>query len=112
MTGAKKTGPTYPLSDVVRLATVDGSRFVTASATSDSAELLGIAERSEIFRIVASLKPSHFYKTMQATQSQGLWQDVYLPTAAVPRFQGGVVLYCKVQINNSGALVVISFKPK
>jgi len=54
--------------------------------------------------IVNFLQPSHFYKTMASEQRSGLMQDVYKIT-----YEGKRV-YLKLQINQSGLAVIVSFK--
>ena len=54
--------------------------------------------------IVNFLQPSHFYKTMASEQKSGLMQDVYKIT-----FEGKRV-YLKLQVNQSGLAVIVSFK--
>ncbi len=47
---------------------------------------------------------SHFYKTMAAEQKAGLMQDVYKITYEGQR------IYLKLQINQTGIAVIVSFK--
>jgi Motility quorum-sensing regulator, toxin of MqsA len=107
--GQSAKQPHYPLSDVLRLAQLEGSRAVSLTAEADALNELGLG-RVGIFKIVSALTLADFYKTMPAIKRQGFMQDVYRPHAPTPRFQGGVRIYCKVQIVQS--LVVISFKLK
>src|SRR5437764_209133 len=58
-----------------------------------------------IFKTVATLHERDFYKTMESETVEGTWQDVYHAFAKPPRYQGGVEIYCKVQILN-GMLTV------
>lgn len=108
---SKKKLPTYPLTDVVRLAKGEADAIVTGTAERDADNELGIKTRRAILAIVAQLQSTDFYKTMEAEAVPGLWQDVYRPNAIVPKYQAGVQLYCKVQLNQA-KLVVISFKLK
>ncbi len=97
--------------DVVRLAQTTGARFLTESSKADARGRLGIYEQAVIYKIVADLRPTDFYKTMESETLPGTFQDVYHPQVRTPAFQGGVFLYCKVQIRD-GSLWVISFKPR
>lgn len=110
---AKTKGPTYPLVEVRQLATLINARFLTATATSCARDELGL-DREGVFRVVAALSASDFYKTMPSEQWVGLFQDVYRPTIITPKYQSGVTVYCKVQIvtSENKQLVVISFKRK
>lgn len=98
-----KRAPTYDLSEIQRKVAAGDFR-VTFSAR-DGAALLGFQE-SDIARCVTALRPTDFYKSMEAEQASGLWQDVYRPT-----FEG-IALYVKLQVALRGKAVVISFKEK
>lgn len=102
--------PTYILIEVIRLSKTPGARNISGTAESDARDGLGL-DREGIFRLVASLKTTDFYKSMPSTQRPGTFQDVYRPLATTPLHQRGIVVYCKVQIV-SAALVVISCKQK
>lgn len=67
--------------------------------------------RHLVFAVVAALKATEFYKTMQSEQNPGLWQDVYRTSVTCPKYPSGVTVYCKVQLVHGGlTVVVISFK--
>lgn len=105
--GKRAKTPTYPLEDVIRLSKRDGSRILTGSAEGTARGELGLT-RDGVFRIVANLRATDFYKTMPSEKCPGTFQDVYRPIAPTPLYQGGVQIYCKVQITTG--LVVVSFK--
>lgn len=108
MAAAKQRSvPTYPLAEVHRLASTVDARFVTGTAERDAWAELGL-KRDGIFRIVAALTTADFYKSMPSEQNPGTFQDVYRPTCCTPLHQGGVQLYCKVQVVTKR--IVISFK--
>jgi hypothetical protein len=100
--------PTYPLADVQRLVNAGKCR-VTGTAEMSARDELGLL-RAQILVNVLRLKATDFYKSMQSDRVPELWQDVYRPTIATPLHQGGIVVYCKVQISKQGDAVVVSFK--
>ncbi len=81
----------------------EGKYLVTFSAL-QSAALMGFLDEDITDCIVNFLEPTHFYKTMAAEQKPGMMQDVYKIT-----FEGKRV-YLKLQINQSGLAVIVSFK--
>ena len=81
----------------------EGKYLITSSAF-QSATLMGFLDEDITDCIVNFLQPSHFYKTMASEQKSGLMQDVYKIT-----FEGKRV-YLKLQINQSGLAVIVSFK--
>jgi motility quorum-sensing regulator / GCU-specific mRNA interferase toxin len=81
----------------------EGKYLVTFSAL-QSAVLMGFLDEDITDCIVNFLQPSHFYKTMASEQKSGMMQDVYKIT-----FEGKRV-YLKLQINQSGLAVIVSFK--
>jgi|HubBroStandDraft_1064217.scaffolds.fasta_scaffold09431_1 MqsR (Motility quorum-sensing regulator) toxin of toxin-antitoxin system len=101
--------PKYPLEEVKRLVRAKAWRL-TGSAEDSARVELGMMG-PQVLQCVLSLKASDFYKQMESDKCPGLWQDVYRPTVVAPLHQGGVVVYCKVQID-AGVTVVISFKVK
>lgn len=109
---SKKTRPTYDLQKVSELALTTGRRLLTEEARTTALSDFGLT-RGQVFAIVAELKPADFYKTMESEQFPGLWQDVYRPVIACPKYPSGVDVYCKVQLrNNELTIVVISFKKR
>ena len=81
----------------------EGKYLITSSAL-QSAALMGFLDEDITDCIVNFLQPSHFYKTMASEQRSGLMQDVYKIT-----FEGKRI-YLKLQINQSGRAVIVSFK--
>jgi hypothetical protein len=96
-------GATYALPQLKELIRSQ-KYFVTVSAR-QTAALLGFLDDEDILDCILNhLQPSHFYKTMAAEQKPGLMQDVYKIT-----YEGKRV-YLKLQINQSGRAVIVSFK--
>ena len=97
--------PTYDLRHLQKLVGQgDLSRFVTVAARRGAGEA-GFGE-ADIISAVLELGSSDFYKTMEAEQYPGRWQDVY-------RLEfRGVALYIKLQLSADGRAVVIQFKPR
>lgn len=95
--------PAYDLEEVQRLVGQGPiSRRITKVAA-EGAVAAGLSEES-LVEAVLSLSPAHFYKSMEAEQRPGLWQDVYhLP-------HGSVELYIKLQIGVDGCAVVVQCK--
>jgi motility quorum-sensing regulator / GCU-specific mRNA interferase toxin len=92
----------YALQLVKELVKEDKYRItVTAFQT---AALMGFLDEDITDCIVNFLEPTHFYKTMASEQKAGMMQDVYKIT-----FEGKRI-YLKLQINQSGLAVVVSFK--
>jgi motility quorum-sensing regulator/GCU-specific mRNA interferase toxin len=81
----------------------EGKYLVTFTAL-QSAALMGFLDEDITDCIVNFLQPSHFYKTMASEQKSGLMQDVYKIT-----YEGKRV-YLKLQINQGGLAVIVSFK--
>lgn len=79
------------------------SRISAAAVT--GATLLNLQE-SDIITAVLELGPGNFYKSMESEQCPGLWQDVYHL-----RYRCSNV-YIKLQLDFSGAAVVIQFKER
>jgi len=88
-----------PMKELVK----EGRYLVTSSAL-QSAALMGFLNEDITDCIVNFLEPTHFYKTMASEQKAGMMQDVYKITIEGKRF------YLKLQINQSGLAVIISFK--
>ncbi len=94
--------PTYALLRLKGLVK-EGKYRITISAF-QTAALMGFLDEDITDCIVNCVAPSHFYKTMAAEQKAGLMQDVYKIT-----YEGQRV-YLKLQINQSGLAVIVSFK--
>jgi motility quorum-sensing regulator / GCU-specific mRNA interferase toxin len=92
----------YPLSRIKELVR-EGKYRITVSAF-QTAALLGFLDGDITECVVNCLEPSHFYKTMAAEHKAGLMQDVYKIT-----YEGQRV-YLKLQINQAGIAVIVSFK--
>jgi hypothetical protein len=95
--------PTYDLEAVQRLVGQGPiTRWITRAAAEGAIEL-GMNEDA-IVEAVLMLTSAHFYKSMEAEQRPGLWQDVYhLP-------YGRRELYLKLQIAYDGHAVVVQCK--
>lgn len=101
--GDRSRTPTYDLEEVQRLVGQGPITRQITLAAAEGAVALGLSEEA-LVAAVLSLTSAHFYKSMEAEQRPGLWQDVYhLP-------HGGVVLYLKVQIGYDGRAVVVQCK--
>jgi len=103
--------PTYPLADITRLAQTENKRIVTTDAQSRARNSFDF-DLDDIYAAIAALKEREFYKTMPSEKNPGLFQDVYHPRIAPQPFPDGIEVYCKVQIDSLGRVVVIAFKPK
>ena len=94
--------PSYALLRLKELVK-EGKYRITVTAF-QTAALMGFLDEDITECIVEFLAPSHFYKTMASEQQPGLMQDVYKIT-----YEGKRV-YLKLQINQSGLAVIVSFK--
>jgi len=94
--------PSYSLPLIKKL--VSGDKYRITVSAFQTAALMGFLDEDITECIVDFLEPSHFYKTMAAEQKPGLMQDVYKIT-----YEGKRV-YLKLQINESGIAVIVSFK--
>jgi hypothetical protein len=81
-----------------------GEQVPDSSSAFQTAALMDFLDEDITDCAVNCLAPSHFYKTMAAERQAGLTQDVYKIT-----YEGRRV-YLKLQINQSGLAVIISFK--
>ena len=97
--------PTYDLQHLQQLVGQgELSRFVTVAAHRGAGDAGFVDE--DIVSAVLALGTRDFYKTMEAEQCPGLWQDVY-------RLEfRGVSLYIKLQLSAEGRAVVIQFKAR
>jgi motility quorum-sensing regulator/GCU-specific mRNA interferase toxin len=97
--------PTYDLQHLQQLVGQgELSRMVTGAARAG-----GIAfgvDVTEIIAAVLELRDSNFYKTMEASQCPGLWQDVYHLTYR------GIMWYIKLQLSPDGRAVIVQFKQR
>ena len=83
---------------------VQQGKYQVTFAAVQAAALMGFLDEDIADCIANFLEPTHFYKTMASEQKPGMMQDVYKIT-----FEGKRV-YLKLQINQSGLAVIISFK--
>ncbi|HEX8244175.1 MAG TPA: type II toxin-antitoxin system MqsR family toxin [Longimicrobium sp.] len=97
--------PTYDLERIQQLVGQGPITFRFTTAALHGAAALDLSE-NDIVEAVLSLTSSCFYKSMESERLPGLWQDVYHLTYR------GVVLYLKVQIDQSGRAVVVQCKEK
>jgi hypothetical protein len=93
---------TYSLSRIKDL--VRESKYRITVSAFQTAALMGFLDEDITDCIVNCLASSHFYKTMAAERRAGLMQDVYKIT------YDGRRVYLKLQINQSGLAVIVSFK--
>ena len=94
-------GPYYDLEKWKSIAAT-GYYRITYSALSDGRHI-GFDDE-DILDCCFQLDDNDFYKPMKAITAPDLWQDVYKITYESVR------LYVKIQINDSGKAVVVSFK--
>lgn len=91
----------YPLWRVLELV---AARRVKATRTArDGATALGL-DMTGLARVVSSLQPCDFYKSMTMHADHTIWQDVYRPVTPY----GGV--YLKLTVTEG--LLVVSFKSR
>lgn len=97
--------PAYDLHELQRLI---GQGPISSSITRTAkrgAAALGLGDE-DIVDAVLELTSMHFYKSMEAEQQPGLWQDVYHLDYL------GVQLYIKLQISADGRGVVVQYKAR
>lgn len=100
-----KAKPTYELSTIKKLLNDPKTRHITRQSYW-TAVSLGYAGEDEIVEAINKISHDDFYKTMESTDCQGLWQDVY-------RLEDrNNMLYVKLQLSPTGKGVVIQFKRK
>jgi motility quorum-sensing regulator/GCU-specific mRNA interferase toxin len=97
--------PTYDLQHLQQLVGQGPLTCAITAAARAGGIRLGL-DVPETVAAVLELRESDFYKTMEAEQCPGLWQDVYHL-----RFRG-VVLYIKLQLSPDGRAVVVQFKQR
>ncbi len=95
----EKFTPSYSLSEFKQ------SDFEITRTATRTAQELGFYE-SDIRRVVATMKPQHFYKSMTSYANHKIWQDVY----HVPC--GKLTLYVKFTQNVISEFTLLSFKEK
>lgn len=96
--------PTYLLEEVKHLLKHPDTRIIRRRDRVIAASL-GYADDDDMVARIFRITSDEFYKTMEAEDFPGLWQDVYKTHEG-----DGTRLYIKLQIN-AGSGVVISFKP-
>lgn len=97
--------PTYDLELLQQLVGQGEFSRVVTQAAREGATRCGL-DVPAIIAAVLELGPADFYKTMEAAQCPGLWQDVYHL-----RFRD-VDLYIKLQLSPDRRGVVVQFKRK
>lgn len=101
---SEKRSPHHDLESIRAIFSTTKGLRITGSAMRD-AFALGY-DAAGIVRVIRSMRPRHFYKSMTANQVPGAWQDVY----HVP--DGGRVLYVKFTDNAIAEMTLLSFKAK
>lgn len=95
----------YDLEEIKGLLDDPRNRIITRSSRRGAVSL-GYASDDDMVFVVKKLKKSDIFKTMQARNAPGLWQDVYHTN------DKDVDLYIKLQKSACGKGVIISFKEK
>ena len=95
--------PTYDLERIQQLVGQGPLTSVVTTAALDGAHECGW-DQSRVIEAVLMLRPSDFYKTMEAEKRPGMWQDVYHLRIE------SVDLYVKLQIDFDGCATVVQFK--
>lgn len=103
MSHSKK--PTYDLYELQKLLKDPNKRIITRKCF-QNAVTLGFSNDNEIVAKIMELRKSDFYKTMEAKQKPGLWQDVY------HLYNSERTFYIKLQKAFDGKGIVIQFKLK
>ncbi len=95
----EKHNPSYSLEEF------KNSNFeITKTAQRTALELE--FDEEDIRRIVSTMQPKHFYKSMTSYANHKIWQDVY----HVPC--GNLILYIKFTQNVISEFTLLSFKEK
>ena len=95
----EKFNPSYSLEEF------KNSNFeITKTAQRTALELE--FDEEDIRRIVSTMQPKHFYKSMTSYANHKIWQDVY----HVPC--GNLILYVKFTQNVISEFTLLSFKEK
>ena len=95
----EKFNPTYSLEEFKL------SDFSITKTANRTAQELGFYEK-DIRKIVSTMEPQHFYKSMTSYADHRIWQDVY----HVPC--GDLLLYVKFTQNVLSEFTLLSFKEK
>ncbi|TCZ51106.1 type II toxin-antitoxin system MqsR family toxin [Roseicella aquatilis] len=95
--------PTYRLEEIKAAVAARGVGVSTRSSL-DGIRAMGLTA-AEAERVIQSLTPRQFYKTMPTHAANGEWQDVYHAPTPVG------LAYVKFTLRRSGA-IAISFKEK
>ena len=77
---------------------------ITNSAFKD-VQQLGLTSE-DVIKVIQSLTPKHFYKSMTSYADHRIWQDVYHAQCE------GSDLYLKFTVKPDGEFLLISFKEK
>lgn len=103
---SKALPPTYDLQELKELLSDPNTRVITRRDRKEAADL-GYPSDEEMVARVAKLKTTEFYKTMECEDPRfaDLWQDVYKTPEP-----SGIRLYIKLQKNDDGDGVLITFK--
>lgn len=102
----KTLPPTYDLTEIKKLLSDSSTRIVRRRDRVEAARL-GYPSDVEMVARVLLVEDSEFHKTMESEDCPGLWQDVYYSLEP-----SGIRLYIKLQKNEDGDGVLISFKEK
>jgi hypothetical protein len=97
--------PTYDLHHVQQLIGQGAISSVITTAARDGASACCMTG-DELVDAVLTLQASDFYKSMEAVERPGLWQDVYHLEYR------GTWLYIKLQLLRDGRAVVVQFKKR
>lgn len=100
----EKRRPSYDIEAIKRAIGSAKTLSATGSAIRD-ATLLGLSRR-DMARVIQTMKPSMFYKSMTTFADPRLWQDVY----HVP--SGAQVLYVKFEADIVTEFRLVSFKER
>ncbi|MBR1645922.1 MAG: type II toxin-antitoxin system MqsR family toxin [Selenomonadaceae bacterium] len=95
----EKFNPTYSLEEFKHS---DFEITKTAQRTALELEF----DEEDVRRIVLTMEPQHFYKSMTSYSNHKIWQDVY----HVPC--GNLILYVKFTQNVISEFTLLSFKEK
>lgn len=95
----EKFNPTYNLEEFKK------SDFAITMTAQKTASDLGFG-KSEVHKVVSTMKENQFYKSMTSYANHKIWQDVY----HVP--YGDLVIYIKFTQNVISEFTLLSFKEK
>ena len=94
-----KFRPTYDLEKF------KSSNFRMTATATDNALDIGF-DIVDVYRVVSTMQPEHFYKSMTSYQNHKIWQDVY----HVP--YDDMLLYIKFTEDVISEFLLLSFKEK